>query len=95
MDFSDIELAIALKKAKRIAEEERKAPPTAMRYISSPTLLLGLSGHREDFEERSKSKERVFRQTYIGNKPHFSTTPIEKLRPSMSQFLPFSRKLRA
>lgn len=68
--------------AKATADIEHGGPAIPMQYINPHSVYSSLKIQREQFDRRIRDKELQIRQTFVGNEPKFSTTPLEKLKPS-------------
>jgi hypothetical protein len=67
--------------AKRNAAAEQSAPALPMKYVDPLFSSSFQKIQRDQFENRSKGTDSMYRQTYIGTATKFSSTSLYDLQP--------------
>jgi hypothetical protein len=79
----------SLTAAKQKAATERQLPALPAQYTNPMQLMMQLFIQRKSWDEhladKSKSELQI-RQTFLGQEAYFSSTPLDKLNPSMYEY---------
>jgi hypothetical protein len=71
--------------AKQKAAAERLLPTLPAQYLDPMQLTMQLFMQRRSWDEQLADKSKInvqIRQTYLGQETHYSSTPLDKLKPS-------------
>jgi hypothetical protein len=72
--------------AKEKAEAERLLPALPAEYTSPMQMMVQSFMQRKSWEGRLAKNEFQIRQTFLGQEAYYSSTPLDKLKPSTYEY---------